>query len=368
MKPSLFFRLCAVIALVFPLAALAQSAAGVIEGRVYNAATGSALVNARVTLEGAGREVITDEAGSFRLTGVPAGEARINVAYLGMTPQKATVSVAPGAEARRDFELVLDRAVRSASADTIKLDAFTVTADREMSAQAISMNEQRNAPNIKNVVALDEFGDRGSENIGEFLLFLPGVSIATSGSEPTTVSLRGFPGNNSGLTLDGGEMATSFGGNSRSLDLREMPMNNVSRVEVTKVPTPDISASGLGGSINLISRSGFESKTRKFSYNVYGQFHNHNALTFDGGPRNHNSANSPRFIQPSFDFSYLQPITRNLAITVGGSRTWRFKPMETGTKETDESPTWDLVRLVQTTSQWNSLAQTFKTLQGLHRR
>ena len=365
MKPSIIFRLCAVIALVLPLAALAQSAAGVIEGRVYNAATGSALVNARVTLEGAGREVITDEAGSFRLTGVPAGEARINVAYLGMAPQKATVSVTPGAEARRDFELVLDRAGRSAAAaDTIKLDAFTVTADREMSAQAISMNEQRNAPNIKNVVALDEFGDRGSENIGEFLLFLPGVSIATSGSEPTTVSLRGFPGNNSGLTLDGGEMATSFGGNSRSLDLREMPMNNVSRVEVTKVPTPDMSASGLGGSINLISRSGFESKTRKFSYNVYTQFHNRNGLTFDGGPRNHNSDNSPKFIQPSFDFSYLQPINRNLAITVGGARTWRFKPMETGTKDTDEQPTWDLVRLVQTTSQWNSLAQTFKTLQG----
>ena len=32
---------------------------------------------------------------------------------------------------------------------------------------------------------------------------MPGVSIATSGSEPTTVSLRGFPGANTGLTLDG---------------------------------------------------------------------------------------------------------------------------------------------------------------------
>jgi TonB-dependent receptor len=93
-------------------------------------------------------------------------------------------------------------------------------------------------------------------------------------------------------------------------------------------------------------------------------FHNRNGLTFDGGPRNHNSANSPDFIQPSFDFSYLHPVNRNLAFTIGGSRTWRFKPMETGTKDTDESPTWDLVRLVQTTSQWNSLAQTFLTLQG----
>ncbi|MBM3852511.1 MAG: hypothetical protein FJ399_05085, partial [Verrucomicrobia bacterium] len=227
-----------------------------------------------------------------------------------------------------------------------------------------SMNEQRTAPNIKNVVAIDEFGDRGNENIGEFLLFLPGVSIATSGSEPTTVALRGFPGNNTGLTVDGGEMANSFGGNTRSLDLREMPMNNVSRVEVTKVPTPDMPASGLGGSINLITRSGFESRTPKFHVNAYTMFHNRNGLTFDGGPRNHDEANSPKYIQPSFDFTYQRPVNRKLAFTVSGARTWRFKPMETGTKDTDESPTWDQVRLVQTASQWNSLAQTFKTLQG----
>ena len=353
------------VALLSPLALRAQSATGAIEGRVFNAATGSALVNARITLDGTDRMVISDEAGAYRITGVPAGEARLSVSYLGMAPQKATVSVAAGSVARHEFELVFDRAGRTPTAgETVKLDAFTVVEDREMSAQAISMNEQRNAPNLKNVVAIDEFGDRGNENIGEFLLFLPGVSIATSGSEPTTVSLRGFPGANTGLTLDGGEMATSFGGNSRSLDLREMPMNNVSRVEITKVPTPDMPAAGLGGSINLISRSGFEAKTRRLLFNAYTMFHNHNGLTFDGGPRNHNSANSPDFIQPSFDFSYLHPVNRNLALTIGGSRTWRFKPMETGTKDTDESPTWDQVRLVQTTSQWNSLAQTFMTLQG----
>ena len=45
-----------------------------------------------------------------------------------------------------------------AAGDTVKLDAFTVQADRQMSAQALAMNEQRNAPNIKNVVAIDEFG------------------------------------------------------------------------------------------------------------------------------------------------------------------------------------------------------------------
>jgi iron complex outermembrane receptor protein len=186
-----FFRLCAVLALVFPLALAAQPAVGVIEGRVFNAATGSALVNARISLEGSDREVTTDESGSYRLTGVPGGPARLSVVYVGMAPQTAAVNVPAGGAVQREFELVLagnSRLPATNVGETVKLEAFSVVADREMSAQAVAMNEQRNAPNLKNVVALDEFGDRGSENIGEFLLFLPGVSIATSGSEPTTVS------------------------------------------------------------------------------------------------------------------------------------------------------------------------------------
>ncbi len=141
-------------------------------------------------------------------------------------------------------------------------------------------------------------------------------------------------------------------------------MNNVSRVEITKVPTPDMPASGLGGSINLISRNGFEAKQAALNFNAYTMFNNHNGFTFDGGHRNADSSTTARFVQPSFDFNYLNPLTKHLAITIGGARTWRAKPMETGTKDTDESATWDLVKLVQTTSQWNSLAQITQTLQG----
>src|SRR5687767_2727116 len=103
-----------------------------------------------------------------------------------MARESATVNVSAGCTVQREFELRLEGSARAGPAgETVKLDAFTVVVDREMSAQAIAMNEQRHAPNIKNVVAIDEFGDRGNENIGEFLLFHPGVSIETSGSEPT---------------------------------------------------------------------------------------------------------------------------------------------------------------------------------------
>lgn len=355
------------LALLFFIAAhlhaQAPAASGFVEGRVFNAATGNALVNARVTIEGSSQSAITDEGGNFRLPAA-AGSATVRVNYLGMEPQTATVNVPAGGSVAREFELRLEGSRAPAPGETIQLSAFTVAADREMSAQAIAMNEQRLAPNIKNVVAIDEFGDRGAENIGEFLLFLPGVSIETSGSEPTTASVRGFPGNNTGLTVDGATMASSFGGNTRSLDLREMPMNNISRVEVTKVPTPDMPASGLGGSINLISKTGLEVRKPKLTVDAYTMFHSRNGLTFDGGPRNHAKETSPDFIQPSFNFSYQHPVSKDFAITIGGARTFRAKPMEGGTKETDETAEWNLVNLFQRVSQWNSLAQTFNTLQG----
>lgn len=337
-----------------------QTATGTIEGRVFSAANGSALVNARVALEGTTRVATTDESGSFRFTGVAPGAARLAVTYLGLASQSATVNVTAGASVQREFEL----ARVAAAGETVKLDAFTVVEDRQMSAQAVSMNEQRTAPNIKNVVAIDEFGDRGTENIGEFLLFLPGVSVTTSGAEPTTVAMRGFPGNNTGLTIDGAETTATFNGNSRALDLREVPFNNVSRVEITKVPTPDMPATGLGGSINMITRNGFETKRPRLSFNLYGMFHDRNGITFEGSPRGASGVTTSKYILPSFDFNYQRPINDNLAITIGGSRTWRAKPMETGMKGLDEQPTWDQVKLVQTTSAWNSLAQEFKTIQG----
>jgi len=50
-----------------------------------------------------------------------------------------------------------------------------VSASRETDGDAIAINEQRYAPNLKNVVAADSLGDVMDGNVGEFLKFLPGV-------------------------------------------------------------------------------------------------------------------------------------------------------------------------------------------------
>ena len=352
------------VATLVPVGASAHGT-GILEGRVFNAATNSALANARVSVTGLEREVLTDESGAYRITGVGAGEHTVNVAYLGMQSQTAVVTVAAETVVQRDFELRFPGAGRTSATDetTVVLEEFNVVTNSEMSAQAIAMNEQRNSANIKNVVAMDEYGDRGDENVGEFLRFLPGVALNDSGHVPNEVTLRGFPANTSGILLDGGEIAGARGTNTRSVSLLEVPMNNVSRVEVTKVPTPDMPASGLGGSINLISKSGFESRKPRFNYQVYSVFHNRTGLSYDGGPKNHAPGTSPRTAEPSFNLNYQHPVNKSLAFTVGASRTWRQKPMESG-DDSDETATWDLVNGVQRVSQWQSLAQVLSTWTG----
>lgn len=336
---------------------------GTIEGRIFNAATGSAVANARVTVEGTTREVLTDETGAYRLAAVPAGAIRMTVSYLGFEPQTLAIQVSPGGVVQRDVELALPGARPKAEGEVVKLDEFSVVADREMSAQALAMNEQRYAANIKNVVAIDEYGDRGDENIGEFLRFLPGVALNDSGHVPNEVTLRGFPSTTSSVTIDGGDVMGARGGDTRTVSLLEVPTGNLSRVEVTKVPTPDMPASGLGGSLNIISKGGFEAKKPAFSYQLYQMFHNRSGLTLDGGPRNHVDALSPKYVQPSFNFSYLHPVNKNLAFSVGGSRTWRQKPMERD-RDSDETANWNLVDLFIRSNDWQSLAQILKTWSG----
>ncbi|MSU64926.1 MAG: TonB-dependent receptor [Opitutus sp.] len=335
---------------------------GAIEGRVFNAATGAALLNARVTIIGTGRETNTDESGFFRLSGVQAGEVQIGVQYLGLERQAVTINLPSGQTVQRSFELARPD-TKSTREQVIQLATVTVVADTNMSAQAIAMNEQRVSASIKNVVAFAEYGDRGQENVGEFLLFLPGVSVGVAGDAGATgVSLRGMPTGQTGITIDGSTLAGART-NGRAIELPDVPLANLSRVEVTKVPTPDMSAAGLGGAINLIPSNGFEYKKPTFTYNLSTIFHNTNGATFKW-PRHHRDANSPKYTKPSMDFTYFHPLNESVAFNVGAAYTWRTKPLDDSYSSRDETPTWDLVDLFQRSSTWSTRTQQYITRTG----
>ena len=244
---------------------------GEIQGRVFNVSGGSYLTNARIAVKGTDLEAFTNSRGDYILHHLPAGEVTVVVTYTELDPQSATVKVVAGKTVRKDFEIESARSATTDAGRVLVLDAFSIE-EKRMNAQALALNEQRNAGNIRNVVAAGEFGDSGEGSAVELIKYLPGVNVDTS-TAGQGVSLRGFPSSGTLVTIDGGEVASSASfGAGRNIELGALRLNNISRIEITKVPTPDLPANAQGGAINAISRSGFERRTPEFSYRAYGTF------------------------------------------------------------------------------------------------
>lgn len=338
--------------LVFVGSAQAQSAGGTIEGTVLGADNGSFLNNARVIVEGTRIETLTDADGLYRLTHVPAGPVQLRVTYAGMETKTARVNVAASAVARQDFELSIPREQTTLDdKSAVKLESFVVESTA-LSAAAAAVNEQKISPNIKNVIVLDEIGDLGDGNIGEYLKYTPGLSIVSGPQTAATASIRGLPGSGIVFMIDGAEVSTPSA--DRSFDLAASSSGSVDRIEITKVPTPDRPANAVGGTVNVVGKSGFSAKRRVLKINTYGAYNSDNRLQPPGlgdrvGSDSHSKA---RAIQPGLDINYSHPVNQNFAFTVNLSQLTRVYDMDY------DSPTWDLIRGVQTTSTEQNVLQT----------
>ena len=232
--------------------------AGTVTGTISNAATRNLLEGARVEVPRLGLSALTDGTGRYVLTDVPDGTHELVASYLGLDPARATVTVAGAVAATRSFDL---------TAAIYRLDTFTVTGEREGNAAALTA--QRNAPNVKNVVALDAYGNLPNMNAGEVAIRLPGVAGSFSDeNEISGFTVRGIgPGLNT-ITLDGSPL-TSQGALARSTMINNITGTMFDQLELVKGHTPDKGADSLGGTINLKSRSPLSMREkRRVSYSA----------------------------------------------------------------------------------------------------
>jgi TonB-dependent receptor len=295
-------------------------AAGSIAGRVVDAGGEVSLERVRVTVESTSLETFTDAGGSYRLDGVPAGPVQLKFFYTGMAPQTATVAVAAGRTATLDVTMTA-AGPQKAGTDVVRLGQFVVASSREMEASALAINEQRFASNLKTVVASDEFGTVAEGHVGEFLKFLPGVTMEYAGGNAREISINGAPAENVPVTLDGFGLATAISGISRTAAVDMVSINGISRVEVSFSPTPDTSGAALAGSVNMIPRSAFERSRAVFNGSAYVMLRDHRKeLHATPGPRE----DRRRKVAPGFDFSWVVPVNKRFGFTVSGGRTSQF--------------------------------------------
>ena len=301
--------------------ATAQTGGATVTGRVSNAVTGQYLNNARVTAQGTNKTVFTNSYGEYRLSGLPAGEVTLEVFYTGLDAKTVTVTVTAGQPVARNVALSNASLVGQTDDDTVVLDEFIVQAT-EQANDAVAINEQRFSTNIKNVVSADAFGDVTEGNPGEFLKYLPGVSVDYVAADVRSVSVRGFGSAFTSVNVDGNRMASAASsGASRSFELEQVSMNNVSRLEVVKVPTPSMPADSLGGSVNLVSKNAFERDNAEFKYRIYTSVSDEN-LSFGKSPGP--GVETSRKIRPGFDFSYTNPFSSTFGFILNGLHSDQF--------------------------------------------
>ncbi|HEX2854727.1 MAG TPA: TonB-dependent receptor [Opitutaceae bacterium] len=296
-----------VLAIVTALAPTARAqGTGTINGTVIDTTSGKYLEGAEVSVQGSGATTTTARDGSFSLTGVPAGAQSVVVHYPGLEAKTESVTVGAGQPASVTLRL--------STGEVLKMGEYRVSGMKEGVAQAIAL--QKLSVQSKMVVAADQFGEVSEGNVGEYLKFLPGVSVDYNVNDARGISLRGLSTTFTIVAVDGTPMAgTSSQDDTRRFEFEQIAMNNVETTELYKTVTPDIPASSTGGFVNFVTKSAFDSEgIQRFTYNASLSAPATNLhFSKQGGVWGHKEEYT---IRPSLEMNYARRISEKLGFNV----------------------------------------------------
>ncbi|MCU1258125.1 MAG: TonB-dependent receptor, partial [Bryobacterales bacterium] len=238
--------------------AVAQSPRGTISG-VAKDSSGSPLQGARVQLDPAGRQAVTDNQGQFRISDVPAGDYTLGVSYVGFASFSTKLVVDTNGQAP-SVNAVLNVVSQS--------DRVLVTGER-VQGEAEAINIERTADNILQVLPSRVITSLPNTNIADAVGRLPSVTLERDEGEGKYVQIRGTEPRLSNVTINGVHVPSPEG-NVRNIKLDIVPSDIVDRIEVNKTLSPNQDADAIGGSVNLVTKTPGEKPT--YTFGVQGGY------------------------------------------------------------------------------------------------
>jgi len=241
----LFFFVCSLW--LIP-AGQAQSGKGAIAGHVTDS-SGGALVGAQVTVQPKGVSVVSDARGQFFINDLEPGSYTVTVTYVGFEAFTQTVNVTAGQAANIEAKL----GVESQNLEVL------VTAERA-SGEAEAVNRERTADNIVQVLPSEVIRSLPNANMADALGRLPSVTIERDEGEGKYVQIRGTEPRLANVTIDGVNTPSPESG-VRQIKLDAIPADIVESVEINKTLQANMDADGIGGSVNLVTKTAGERPT-----------------------------------------------------------------------------------------------------------
>ncbi|MBN1540625.1 TonB-dependent receptor [candidate division KSB1 bacterium] len=239
------------ILLVVVVAAASGFAAeyGRISGQVAEVETGDHLPGANVMIVGSNLGAATDLQGKYVIPRVPAGTYTLQVSYLGYETTGREVTVQINRTVAVDFEML----------PTVIRGEQVVVWGARAKGQAMALTQQKNAANIKNIVASDQMGRFPDASAPDAVQRIPGISVQRDMGEGRYIQIRGGSPQMTSVTFNG-ERVPSPEGDERQIALDMVPVDILEAIEVSKAITPDMDADAIGGSVNLVTKKAPDSR------------------------------------------------------------------------------------------------------------
>lgn len=222
----------------FALCISVEASAANLNGRVVDP-DGRPVANAEIIVSGplaAPITVRTRGDGTFDLTGLGDGQYTVMATAPGLTSDATAID--PGS--RQSIE--------------IRLHVSAITEALVVSASQIDQPLSR-TPDSVTVIPGRDLTARQQFTLGSVLRSVPGVTVQQNGGPGTVTSLFTRGGESDfTLVLVDGVRANAFGG---GLDLSQLPLDDVERIEVVRGPQSALYGSdAIGGVIQIITRRG----------------------------------------------------------------------------------------------------------------
>ena len=243
---KIFLALLAIVAMALP--SLAQERKGTISGRVTDS-SGGVLKGAEITIETRAIKVVSDVQGQFAIRDLDPGSYTISVTYVGFANFSQTVQVSAGKAAIVDAKLDVE-------SQNLKV---LVTAERA-SGEAEAVNRERSADNIVQVIPADVIRSLPNANMADALGRLPSVTLERDEGEGKYVQIRGTEPRLTNTTIDGINVPSPESG-VRQIKFDAIPADIVESVEISKTLQANQDADGIGGSVNLVTKTAGERPT-----------------------------------------------------------------------------------------------------------
>ncbi len=215
------------LALSAPFAAFAQGA-GIIRGRVTDAATGAALAGVQVRVDNTTIGALTDADGSFTITGAPPGSHVLMTRRLGYGPGRAVITVPATGEVSQDFSLnkvatTLNDVVVTALGETAARRALG-TSQQTVSGSSVAETQRENFVNalqgrVAGVQVTSTSGIPGASSS----ITIRGVSSISSSNQPLMI-IDGLPMDNK--TMNTNVLAADAPGSVTAFNNRELDFTN----------------------------------------------------------------------------------------------------------------------------------------------